>query len=304
MRHLFIINKHAGKGGAWADIVSQLEKYKGDKSFELHYTTAKGDAATFSREYVKNSGEFVRVYACGGDGTLNEVINGVYDLENCAVAPVPIGSGNDFIRSFSADKKEYLDIDNLINARERKIDLLKCGDRISANSITVGFDCAVAKNVEKFKKRRFISASLAYKLSIFYCLFKERRHGFSVTLDGEKQKADNTYLLSICAKGKYDGGGIKCAPLADNADGYIDFTLVTTVGVLKFIVMLSTFTKGKHINNPKLDFVSHKKVKSVVYENPEPFEIGIDGEIFTVRKAEIELLKDRLKIIIPENDKG
>ena len=67
MRHLFIINKHAGKGGAWADIVSQLEKYKGDKSVELHYTTAKGDAATFSREYVKNSGEFVRVYACGGN---------------------------------------------------------------------------------------------------------------------------------------------------------------------------------------------------------------------------------------------
>ena len=163
---------------------------------------------------------------------LNEVLSGVYDLNNCAIAVVPIGSGNDFIRSFGIEKEKYLDIDNLINGREVFVDLLKCGDRVSGNSITIGFDCAVAKNFVKFNKRKHISSELAYKLSIFYCILKERVHNFTVITDGEKLNIDGTYLLSICAKGKYYGGGIKCAPLADNSDGYVDFTAIKTVGVL------------------------------------------------------------------------
>lgn len=299
MRHLFIINKFAGKPDAWNGIETQLKKYSGRDGIEVYFTKSAGDAENYAREYVSGCDDFVRVYACGGDGTLNEVINGVYDLDNCAVAPVPIGSGNDFIRSFGIEKEKFLNIDNLLNGREVTVDLLKCGDKISCNSITIGFDCAVAKNVDKFKKKRLINASLAYKLSIFYCLFKERSHNFDIIADGKKLKADNTYLLSICAKGKYYGGGIECAPLADNSDGFIDFTSITTVGVLKFISLLSTFSKGKHVNNPKMDFVLHNKVNSVSYINSEPFEIGIDGEIFTVDRADIKLLKNAQKIILP-----
>lgn len=301
MRHLFVINKHAGKAKARLNIEAQLKQYEGNENFEIHYTKFPGEATEFVREYVKRRGGEVRIYSCGGDGTLNEVINGVYNFDKCSVAAVPIGSGNDFIRSFKIEKEKYLDINNLINGREIKIDLLKCGDKISDNSITVGFDCAVAKNVEKFKKRKFLTASLAYKLSIFYCLFKERSHNFRITADGEELKTDGTYLLSICAKGKYYGGGIKCSPLADNGDGMIDFTAIKTVGVLKFVSMLSTFTKGKHINNPKIDFILHNKYKSVVYENDSPFEIGIDGEIFTVDRAEIEILKNALTIVLPKS---
>ncbi len=299
MRHLFIINKFSGKGKAWIDIKAQVDRYIGEENFDVYYTKSRGDATSAARKYVLEHDDFTRIYSCGGDGTLNEILNGVYDLENCAVAPVPIGSGNDFIRSFSIEKEKFLDIDSLINGKETTVDLLKCGDKISCNSITVGFDCAVAKNVEKFKSRRFISAGLAYKLSIFYCIFKERRHNFKIISDGETLESKTTYLLSICAKGKYYGGGIKCAPLADNSDGYIDFTAITTVGVLKFVSLLSTFAKGKHINNPKIDFIFHKKASSICYRNNEPFEIGIDGEIFTVEKADIKLLKNTQKIILP-----
>lgn len=300
MRHLFIINKHSGKGNAWMDIEAQLNKYSGRGDFEIHYTKSRGDATAFAREYVLGSSDFTRIYACGGDGTFNEVLSGVYDLNNCAIAVVPIGSGNDFIRSFGIEKEKYLDIDNLINGREVFVDLLKCGDRVSGNSITIGFDCAVAKNFVKFNKRKHISSELAYKLSIFYCIFKERVHNFTVITDGEKLNIDGTYLLSICAKGKYYGGGIKCAPLADNSDGYIDFTAIKTVGVLKFVSLLSTYVKGEHLNNPKIDFIINKKVKSVIYENPEPFEIGIDGEIVTVDRAEITLLEKAQRIVLPK----
>lgn len=299
MRHLFIINRHAGKSAAYENIEKQLKNPRDNVYIE--YTKSRGDATVIARKFVENSGDFVRIYACGGDGTFNEVINGVYDLENCAVAPVPTGSGNDFIRSFGMEKEEFLDVDKIISGKVIDIDLLKCGDKISCNSITVGYDCAVAKNVDKFKKRRFISASLAYKLSIFYCLITERKHDFNIIADGEELKKERTYLLSVSAKGKYYGGGIKCSPYADNSDGFIDFMAIYTVGIFKFISLLPSFIKGKHIDNPKIDFILHKKVNTISYLADKPFEIGIDGEIFTVERADIELLPKAQKIILPKN---
>ncbi|MBR1730922.1 MAG: hypothetical protein IJ725_00600, partial [Ruminococcus sp.] len=223
-----------------------------------------------------------------------------YDIDNCAFAPIPTGSGNDFIRSFDREKEDFLNIEKMMNGGEVSIDLLKCNDRVSCNSVTVGFDCAVAKNVEKFKKKKFISSSFAYKLSIFYCLFSGRKHDFSIVIDGAEYKNDGTYLLSLCAKGKYYGGGIKCAPKADNRDGLIDFMVIPTVGVVKFIGLLPSFTKGEHLDNPKADFIVHKKCDTVDYISDKPFEIGIDGEIVTVNEARISVLKEALKVILPD----
>ena len=299
MKHLFIINKTAGKGETYKDIVARLDKINSDEII-IKYTEKAGHATELARDYVKGCDDFVRVYACGGDGTVNEVISGIYDLQNCAFAPVPTGSGNDFIRSFDCEKDDFLNIEKLINGKEISVDLLKCNERISCNSVTVGFDCAVAKNVEKFKKKKFISSSFAYKLSIFYCLFSGRKHGFRIKTDGKAAENEGTYLLSLCAKGKYYGGGIKCAPRADNSDGLIDFMAIPTVGVVKFIKLLPSFTKGEHLDNPKADFIIHRKCREVEYISDEPFEIGIDGEIVTVDNAKIRVLSGALKVILPK----
>lgn len=296
MRHLFIINKHAGKNDRYKTVLEQISGLNVD----VAYTERQGHATELAREYVKQSDEFTVVFACGGDGTVNEVIRGVYDLDNCSVAPVPIGSGNDFIRSFDKADEDFLNIKKLMDGEDVAVDLLKCNDRISDNSISVGFDCMVANNVDKFKKRKLISSSFAYKLSIFYCLFMGRRHSFSIIADGKKLEQKSTYLLSICAKGKYYGGGIKCAPLADNTDGKIDFLSVPTVGVLRFISLLPTFIKGGHINNPKLDFIYHDKFSEVEYISNAPFDIGFDGEIFSVTSAKISVLPKAVKIRIPK----
>jgi diacylglycerol kinase family enzyme len=76
---------------------------------------------------------------------------------------------------------------------------------------------------------------------------------------------------------------------------------IPTIGVLKFVSLLPSFVKGKHIDNPKMSFVRHEKVSTVEYIGTEPFEIGIDGEIFTVDRAKIEVLKKAQKIVIPKN---
>lgn len=298
MKHFFIINKTAGKSESCSKLLSQLEKIKSE-DVEVRYTEKPAHATELARDYVKQSGEYVRVYACGGDGTVNEVISGIYDLDNCAFAAVPIGSGNDFIRSLGYDKEDFLDVEKMMNGSETAIDLLRCNDRVSCNSVTVGFDCAVAKNVEKFINNRFLTAESAYKMSIFYCLLNERKHNFRIAVDGKEMEKDSTYLLSLCAKGKYYGGGIKCAPEADNSDRMIDFTVIPTIGVIKFLRFLPSFTKGKHLDNSKVDFITHLKCKEVEYKGDTPFEIGIDGEIITVENARISILPKVLKVVLP-----
>lgn len=298
MQHLFIINKTAGKNDSYLKVTEQLEKLNPENT-TVKYTGCKGDATNIARDFVKNSDDFVNIYSCGGDGTFNEVVNGIYDLENCAVAPVPIGSGNDFIRSFEVSKEDFLNIEKLVKGKTKSVDLIKCNDKICTNSVNIGFDCAVAKNVDIFKKWPLITSSFAYKLSVVYCLISKRKHNFEIYADNSLLPMKSTYLLSVSAKGKYYGGGIKCAPYADNMDGFIDFMFIDSVGILKFLSFFSSFVKGKHINDSTADFVYHNKFKEIEYKSKTPIEIGVDGEIFAVTDAKISVLKDALKIILP-----
>ncbi len=304
MKHLFIINKTAGKNESYKPIEAQIEKIENKNDIDVLYTERPGHATELARNYMKNTDEFVRIYACGGDGTINEVVSGVYDLPRCAIAPVPIGSGNDFVRSFGCEKEDFLSLRKMKNGRTVTVDLLRCellgaDDRICCNSITIGYDCAVAKNVEKFKNWKLITSSFAYKLSIFYCLFKGRKHNFKIKIDSEDVPHKGTYLLSLCAKGKYYGGGIKCAPKADNGDEMIDFMMIPTIGVLKFIRFLPSFAKGEHIDNPKAKFITHMKCHEVEYVMDKANEIGIDGEILTVNGAKISVIPQAVNIVIP-----
>ena len=298
MQHLFIINKTAGKNDSYLQVTKQLDKLN-IENCTVKYTQAKGDATNIARDFVKNSHDFVNVYSCGGDGTFNEVVNGIYDLDNCAVAPVPIGSGNDFIRSFQTKKEDFLNIDKLLKGTAKSIDLIKCNDKICTNSVNIGFDCAVAKNVDIFKKWPLISSSFAYKLSVVYCLVSKRKHKFEIYADNKLLPMSSTYLLSVSAKGKYYGGGIKCAPYADNMDGLIDFMFIDSVGIIKFLSFFTSFVKGEHINDSTADFVFHNKYNQIEYKSKTPIEIGVDGEIFTVTEAKISVLKNALKIILP-----
>lgn len=302
MQHLFIINKFAGKNERYKTIINQLEILN-PENCTIKYTDCPGDATSIARDFVTGTNDFVNVYACGGDGTINEVLNGIYGLENCALAPVPTGSGNDFVRNFNGiTKADFLDLDKLMNGELQSIDLIKCNDKVGVNCVSIGFDCAVAKNVEKFKKMKLITSSFAYKISTLYCLFSQRKHSFEIYGDSKKLPDfdSNTYLLSVTAKSKFYGGGIKCAPNADNFDGMLDFISIETVGLLKFIMFFTTYIKGNHIDNPRANFVFHNKYKEIEYRSNTPIELGIDGEIFSTTSAKISVLPHALKVLLPK----
>ena len=302
MKHVFIINPVAGQTDRTSEIREQIHKLKISDPVEIHLTRSHGEAEHIAR-MVAQTGEQMRVYACGGDGTANEVLTGIAGHDNCALGIIPIGSGNDFVRALdSYSREDFLSVENMVNGEEKAIDLLECQGKYSMNVFSVGFDCSVAKNVDRFKKLPHVSGSLAYKMAIVYCIFTQRKHPIKVYLDGKEfEGADykKTTLLTAAGNGKFYGGGIKVAPKAILDDGLIDFIHIPTVSVLKFISLVGKYMKGLHVDNPKIPIVSFVRCKKIRFEAETPLDVNFDGEIFTMENPEITLLPKALRIILP-----
>ncbi|MBR3971552.1 MAG: YegS/Rv2252/BmrU family lipid kinase [Ruminococcus sp.] len=303
MRHIFIINPAAGKADSTEVLRRQIHNLKTEDAVQIYITKGEGDARQ-KAEKEATAGDRVHIYACGGDGTANEVLTGIAGKTNCAIGIIPLGSGNDFIKALEPySKEDFLDIQRMVDGREKTIDLIECGGKYSMNVFSVGFDAIVAKNVSKFKRIPFVSGSLAYKLSIIYCLFAQRKHKVKILVDGvpfEGADYKNTTLLAVGGNGKYYGGGFKAAPKAVLDDGYMDFVHCKTLSVLRFASIVGKYKKGEHIDNPKMPFITFKRCKTLEFIAQEPIDINVDGEIYSQHNPKVRLVEGGLKIILPQ----
>ena len=300
--HLIIVNPAAGKKDMSEDIKKQAEALGIENCF-VEVTKGKGDASEIAKKWVsENHNEFVRIYACGGDGTINEVINGVYEFQNCAVGGVPIGTGNDFLRTFEEfSKEDFLNLEKMIKGKEKVIDLISCEGHIGMNEVSVGYDCAVAKNVIRFKNIPLVGGSLAYKMSIVFCLFSKMKHRFKLFADGQPMENNGQdYLLAVFGNGKYYGGGIKGDPTADPFDGYLDLVYISRVSVPKFLTLVSKFIKGLHVTDKKCKkYVRNCRCKSIDIQTDKFIDVSVDGEIYSMLNPRVEIIEQAIKIILP-----
>ena len=125
LKHIFIINPSAGKNDSRQRIYTMAEALREKHGLDVQcmLTASVGHAAALARGLAE-SGEEVRLYACGGDGTVNEVANGIAGYANAAMTCIPIGTGNDFLKNFGADYEKFLDAENLWNGKTQALDLI------------------------------------------------------------------------------------------------------------------------------------------------------------------------------------
>ena len=130
LKHIFIINPSAGKNDSRQRIYTMAEALREKHGLDVQcmLTASVGHAATLARGLAE-SGEEVRLYACGGDGTVNEVANGIAGYANAAMTCIPIGTGNDFLKNFGADYEKFLDAENLWNGETQALDLIDCNGK-------------------------------------------------------------------------------------------------------------------------------------------------------------------------------
>lgn len=288
MKHVFIINPIAGLTSQKDFIISELNKLKGDYDIEYHVTTHEKEAIGFIKKYLANYSDKVRFYACGGDGTLNETINAIFDNKNASVSVYPCGSGNDFVKSIGGAEK-YLNIKALLDAENEKIDLIKVNDTYCVNVCNMGFDAIVCKIANEVKGK----SKNPYKTGLIRAIFKGAlKNKISVCVDGEPLNENGKLLLCTAANGQYIGGKYKCAPYSKINDGLIDVCLIKTMNLFKFLSLVPIYERGKHIEHKNSSKkILYKTAKTIKLTAKKDFPLCLDGEITYGNNFEIEILK-------------
>lgn len=303
-KHIFIVNPVAGKKDNTAYIKETLDSIPSFE-YELYSTKEVGDATKYVHNMCKENPDLdLRFYACGGDGTINEVVSGLIGYPNVSFTCFPCGSGNDFIKA-TADK-DFTDIKNLIDADERKIDLIKVNGHNSINIVNIGFDAAVSYNMAKFKKWPGVSGKGAYNLALVYSLFNDMRHKCKIYVD-DKLVYEGGFLLTAACNGICCGGGYYFMPKAKIDSGYIDQMFVKKIGLFKFLRYVKQFKAGTYEKYPKLmkyiNLYQGRKIK-VISTNGKYLKYGYDGENGIAKEIEIEIIPSALRFFVPKETKN
>lgn len=298
MKHIFVVNPAAGTADSTESIRDTLAAYDGKLEYEIYVTSGEKDATAFVKSRVAEGGE-LRFYACGGDGTVNEVASGLVGAENASLAVYPVGSGNDFIKYYGT-RDDFLDLDGLIEGEEEAIDVIRVGDRYSVNVCNFGFDTTVARTMIAVKHKKIIGGKRAYVTGVVTAVIKAMKNKCEVYADGEKLNEEKLLLCTV-ANGKYVGGAFCCAPRSVNDDGFLEVCLVKPISRFKFIKILPVYTDGKHLDDERFrDDIIYRRAKKVEVVAPEGFCISLDGEIVENNRFTAEVVEKAIRFIVPK----
>ena len=298
MKHYFIINPAAGKGTTTHDLMSKIVSATGaeDIHFRIYETKAQGDATVYVKaKCEKHPGDTLRFYACGGDGTLNEVINAAVLYPNAEVAVIPVGTGNDYIKNFS-NTKNFMNIKRQIQGKAAKVDLIKFNGRYCANVLNIGFDCAVVQKMAYFRRNPIVPNKLAYVGGIVSALANEYGTNLRLTVDDDETREEE-FLLAAFGKGSFYGGGFKALPLTVSDDGYLDACVAKKISRIDFIKCVGKYKAGEHLD---LDFITYKKCRKIHLESDTPIGVCADGEVTMETTVDVEVAPLALSFSIPD----
>ena len=274
MKYVFIINPASGKTD-YNKIKENIIKTLENEDYEIYETKAPKEAIQIANRF-KNE-ENTIVYSVGGDGTLNEVVNGIAEGK-CKLGIIPTGSGNDFYRTLKEAQNENV-----------RLDLGKVNGRYFINIASVGMDAETCNNANKIKSKIKLHSSYYLALIHTFLTFKSK----SLKLKIDKNVYAGDYIIAAICNGKYYGGGFKIAPVASFDDNQFDIYLVSKAGKLKLIKILLALLKSEH---EKYNEVRKYTGKNITITSENNLIVNIDGEITISKNIEIEMIEDALII--------
>ena len=285
MRHVFIINPVAGPRNSAKMLLNRVEAAFPDGGFEAYTTQGAGDARRLALRALE-MGEPVRIYACGGDGTLNEVVNAAAGKDWAAVTNVPMGTGNDFLRLYGKEGREkFADVAALRDGPQAALDLIDCNGFLGLDVVCVGVDARVAADVHRFKRLPLIGKKGAYILSLIATVCKGITRPMRVEM-GPIFHEGSTALVCVC-NGQYYGGGFRPVPEARPDDGVLDMLLVGDVSLLQFAGCVGKYAAGRYKECPHLVRDVHGEEVSISAR--EELVAVVDGEVLRGRSFVIRL---------------
>ena len=296
MTHVFIINPAAGSRDRTKEYSQIIQRVCGMRGldYRILVSACPGDCARLARE-VAQEGREVRLYACGGDGTLNEVVSGAAGFSNAAVTVFSGGSGNDFVKIFD-DPRAFFDLERLLDCQEATFDLLRCNDSYSLNICSVGLDARIGTDVSNYKRIPLLSGFRAYALSTVINLFRGISEHYVVEMNGEVIDGEQTFVC-VC-NGRFYGGGFNPVPEADPADGKMDVLLVKKVSLLQVPAIIGKYKNGQYRELPTL--VRHCLTDRITIHCDKPSPVNLDGELLMAQTVDIRIAEEKLRFFYPK----
>ena len=296
-----IVNPVAGASSTrrkWPIISRLLERI--GLPFDFEYTEGVGHAIELARLAASNGYRYL--VAVGGDGTVNEVANGILNSTNpttTALGIVSTGTGSDFVRSVGISRDYAAACSVLTSSRRLSIDVGVVNyrrqgqtlERFFINAAGVGFDAAVCKETERFPK--YFGGTVPYIAGLVRTLFIYKNKPVAIRVGDE---VENYRVLNVAvANGGYLGGGMHIAPDAELCDNLLDLAIVGDMGKLEVLKELPTVYKGTHVNHPK---VTMKEGTDITIESPEPVLVYADGELLGECPASFRVVPGALSIVV------
>ncbi len=298
MKHHFIINPAAGKGTLTESLSDRIKAAceKAAVEYIVYETKAPGDAEAYVREAVKEDGMH-RFYACGGDGTLGETVNGAPDCERAEFALIPIGTGNDFCRNFDY-RAAFFEIERQLNGTPTSIDLIRYNDRYCVNMLNIGFDCNAANKANALKKKRLFPKGMAYAGGVASSLMRKMTTDMVITLDGEEE-INRPLLLITIANGQFCGGGFRSNPKASPNDGFFDVNIIEKMSRFAFISLVGSYKAGTHLQTAP-HYVTYRQASRLTLALPKNTAVCVDGEIDYADTLTVSLVPAAIRFVLPQ----
>lgn len=316
MKHLIIVNGGAGSIKDTEAFKKEIDSAFVGLNYEIYETTGPRSVIPFLKEYLSKNNDVLRVYACGGDGTVHEVVNAIAEFDNVQLAVYAAGTGNDFVKIYSEKQdydsivkekmgaKRFQDWKALVNGDVVDIDISKMtGPSMkepwySINVINFGFDAIVgAKGNEN--KAKGIKNPYGPR-AIIPAILGGRFNNIIVKADGEQLNKKKMLLASL-GQGQWVGGQYHASPKSDNTDGLIDVVMLKCMSLMRLMIQyFGRYTKGEHLDNEKLmKRIVYRRAKQIEIIGKKDIDICVDGEIIRGKEFKVEVLPKAIKFVIP-----
>ena len=299
MKHIFIINPRAGKKDQTSRIYELADHLREAHGLECAcmLTDRPGGATDMARKLAE-SGEAIRLYACGGDGTIHEVANGIAGFPNAAMSCIPTGTGNDFLKNFGPDADKFSDVENLWDGDAFPLDLIDCNGRLCLTIACNGIDARIADSVHQYGNSPLLHGRNSYLASVAVnFLFKPIGRHWKVWLDDEALE-DDFALVSMC-NGRYYGGGSMPVPEARMDDGVLHTVLIKNVAKATFARLFAPYSAGEYRKLPQ-NLIRVSTARTVRIRAEEDIVTCVDGETFRGREVVMTLSDKRLNFFGPK----
>lgn len=304
MKHVFVVNPVSGKEDASVGMVPHIIEAAAQigANYEVQITQGPKDATRIATHFAGQGGP-VRLYAVGGDGTLNEVMAGAYLHKNAEVASVPVGSGNDFVRNFGA-VEDFLNLPAQLQGAAVSIDLMQTDTGISMAITSTGLDAEVAYNIPKYRRIPLVGGTMAYNISIAEKILRPLGKQLRVAIDGKVQQGK--YIIATVCNGQTYGGGYRAAPMAKLNDGVLDIILVKKMSRLRIAQIIGKYKKGQHFKNGAVipafrDIMEYHRGGNITITptGKEPFILNVDGECGPAPRLYAKVLPLAGRFVLP-----